>query len=88
MNFIQFILASLCLFGCYAAIGAYRVGVGRADCTGPPVEIVFVRFFFQFILYLFASFGSLLSELNSCLSCSLPMNIFLRLILFIFGTTS
>lgn len=21
---------------------AYRVGVGRADCTGPPVEITFV----------------------------------------------
>lgn len=22
---------------------AYRVGVGRADCTGPPIEITFVR---------------------------------------------
>lgn len=21
---------------------AYKIGVGRADCTGPPVEIVFV----------------------------------------------
>lgn len=21
---------------------AYKIGVGRADCTGPPVEVVFV----------------------------------------------
>lgn len=44
MNFIQFIFYSLCLFGCYEAVKSYRVGVGRADCTGPPVEIVFVSF--------------------------------------------
>lgn len=25
-----------------AACDAYKIGVGRADCTGPPVEVVFV----------------------------------------------
>ncbi|XP_055525447.1 neutral ceramidase [Wyeomyia smithii] len=27
-----------------STVGAYRVGVGRADCTGPPVEITFMGY--------------------------------------------
>ncbi|KFB43513.1 AGAP003730-PA-like protein [Anopheles sinensis] len=33
----------LLLLGCASSgAEAYRLGVGRADCTGPPVEIGFV----------------------------------------------
>lgn len=32
-----------CLFiGYNGMANGYRIGVGRADCTGPPVEVVFV----------------------------------------------
>lgn len=51
MNFFQFIFGSLCLFGYYAAIEAYRIGVGRADCTGPPVEVVFVSVFSCYLIH-------------------------------------
>lgn len=42
MKSIQIKLYLLCLFGCLHGATAYIVGVGRGDCTGPPVEIVFV----------------------------------------------
>lgn len=35
-----------CLFGCYVVTNGYKIGVGRADCTGPPVEVVFVSMYF------------------------------------------
>lgn len=38
------------LMVCCAMAKSYQLGVGRADCTGPPVEIVFVSsilLFFQ-----------------------------------------
>lgn len=36
-------LVILCLSGAmWSCVNAYQVGVGRADCTGPPVEIHFV----------------------------------------------
>ncbi len=38
INLILSIL-TLCYFN---ATNGYKIGVGRADCTGPPVEIVFV----------------------------------------------
>lgn len=40
----------LLVFGCCGMVKSYQLGVGRADCTGPPVEIVFVSsdfFLFQ-----------------------------------------
>lgn len=33
------------LFICVNSGVAYKVGVGRADCTGPSVDIVFVSIF-------------------------------------------
>lgn len=33
-----FVFSNLLITG----VSPYRVGVGRADCTGPPVEIGFV----------------------------------------------
>lgn len=35
------IIGIVCVFG-VKADGDYMIGVGRADCTGPPVEVVFV----------------------------------------------
>lgn len=35
-------LLLLCILEYIYIVLAYRIGVGRADCTGPPVEIVFV----------------------------------------------
>lgn len=35
------LLVSACLINCNVVDGL-RIGVGRADCTGPPVEVVFV----------------------------------------------
>lgn len=41
--------------GCSMA-KSYQLGVGRADCTGPPVEIVFVSsFIVSFLLSFFHS---------------------------------
>lgn len=42
-------LISGCLIGLTHASNAdgYRIGVGRADCTGPPVEVVFVSIEFS-----------------------------------------
>lgn len=48
MNFNTICGAVLYIFGCIIGFGrpsnaeGYRIGVGRADCTGPPVEVVFV----------------------------------------------
>lgn len=42
-NFVGLLLISfwsLCLT--YGAADAYQIGVGRADCTGPPNQIIFV----------------------------------------------
>lgn len=27
---------------CFGLVKSYKIGVGRADCTGPPVEVIFV----------------------------------------------
>lgn len=42
-------LLLICSFGCYEVVRSYQIGVGRADCTGPPVEIVFVSLPFIFL---------------------------------------
>lgn len=43
-TFVKFNLILTILTLCYlnAFANGYRIGVGRADCTGPPVEVVFV----------------------------------------------
>lgn len=48
---IVFIIGSIICFG-QPSNGeeGYRIGVGRADCTGPPVEVVFVSIGF-FLCY-------------------------------------
>lgn len=38
----DFRLLLICFFSCYGLVKSYKIGVGRADCTGPPVEVVFV----------------------------------------------
>lgn len=50
MKYIQ-ILTLICVICCHGFTStiAYKIGVGRADCTGPPVEIVFVSLFFLLI---------------------------------------
>lgn len=40
--FVKFNLNVLTVLCCFLATDGYKIGVGRADCTGPPVEIVFV----------------------------------------------
>lgn len=44
MRVICSLLVWICVICCHrhAVATAYKIGVGRADCTGPPVEIVFV----------------------------------------------
>uniref|UniRef100_U5EWG2 Neutral ceramidase n=1 Tax=Corethrella appendiculata TaxID=1370023 RepID=U5EWG2_9DIPT len=42
---IRIIFLSLCCVGLINfAVAEYRIGVGRADCTGPPVEIHFMGY--------------------------------------------
>lgn len=36
------IFVTILVLCCFNAANSYKIGVGRADCTGPPVEIVFV----------------------------------------------
>lgn len=43
MNWLmQVFLCIGCVLVCSAS--GYQIGLGRADCTGPPVEVVFVSF--------------------------------------------
>lgn len=48
------ILIWLC--ACCSMAKSYQLGVGRADCTGPPVEIVFVSSFIVSFLLIFFFF--------------------------------
>lgn len=45
-TFVKFNLILTILTLCYlnAVADGYRIGVGRADCTGPPVEVVFMGY--------------------------------------------
>lgn len=45
----------LCI-GCFlvSSVNGYQIGLGRADCTGPPVEVVFVSLsWFQYLIFPF-----------------------------------
>lgn len=36
------IVLTISVLYCLNIANGYKIGVGRADCTGPPVEVVFV----------------------------------------------
>lgn len=49
---------TLCLLGWNQKVMAFMVGVGRGDCTGPPVGVNFVSSF-SFLCSLFRDIGVL-----------------------------
>lgn len=44
---------TLCLLGWNQKVMAYMVGVGRGDCTGPPVGVNFVSIFSPVFIFFF-----------------------------------
>lgn len=50
---MKWLTLSLAFCLCVSLATCYQIGVGRADCTGPTVEVIFVSIFPSAIFFFF-----------------------------------